>query len=106
MLDLERKEGSNMNASVSERSPRSADDVPPSLSSLPLRTRAFAAAQYGQVAQAYLAFRQEHYHEEHPTLTSPPPVHAEVRHSELAVLAENTLRLVTPAVKSLPILGG
>jgi hypothetical protein len=33
-------------------------------------------------------------------------VHAEVRHNELAVLAENTLRLVTPAVRSLPILGG
>jgi hypothetical protein len=85
---------------------RGSASVLPASNTLPIQTRDFAATLFTQVAEAYLAFRHEHYREDHPVLTSPPPLHAEVRHNELAVLAENTLRLVTPAVKSLPILGG
>jgi hypothetical protein len=91
-----------MNVLTSEAVPRGAA-LPPNQ---PTKTHDFAAALFTQVADAYLEFRREHYHEEHPTLASAPPQHAEVRHNELAVLAENTLRLVTPAVKSLPVLGG
>ena len=78
----------------------------PDANTLAMQTRDFAATLFAEVAKAYLAFRQQYYHEDYPSLTTPPPAHAEIRQSDLAVLAENTLRLVPKSVQSLPIVGG
>lgn len=73
---------------------------------LTAQTRNFAADVFEEVAEHYLAFRRVYYHEEQPTLAAPPPQHAEVRQGELALLADNMLRLVPRAVKSIPLVGG
>lgn len=73
---------------------------------LAARTRDFAADVFEEVAEHYLAFRRVYYHEDQPSLATTPPRHAEVRRGELALLADNTLRLVPHAVKSLPLVGG
>jgi hypothetical protein len=66
----------------------------------------FAATAYGAVAIAYLEFRRNIYHEERPLLMTNLPTSPQLPRSELALLAENSLRLMPPAVKSAPILGG
>lgn len=73
---------------------------------LAARTRDFAAEVFEDVAEHYLAFRRAYYHEEQPSLATPPPQHTEIRQGELALLADNMLRLVPHAVKSLPLVGG
>jgi hypothetical protein len=65
----------------------------------------FAAQVFKAVAEAYLGFRREYYHEAQPSLATTPPAHAEIRRSELALLADSTLRLVPGAIKSIPVVG-
>jgi hypothetical protein len=75
-------------------------------------SESFAAAAYAEVAGAYLDFRRKILHEDRPSLkdqpglTTNPPASLHVERSELAILADNTLRLLPQAVKSAPILGG
>lgn len=69
-------------------------------------SRAFGGQVYEEVAERYLQFRREYYMEEHPALDTLPPQHAEIHRSELALLAEQTLRLVPAAVRSVPVVGG
>lgn len=73
---------------------------------LTARTRAAADQLFAAVANQYLEFRREYYHEEHPTLQIAPPSHSEIRQTELARMAEGTLRLVPQSVKNVPVLGG
>lgn len=70
------------------------------------RTSAFAAALYDEVAAAYLQFRRAYYHDAQPSLATTPHASAEVSKAEVALLAENTLKVLPNAVKGLPILGG
>ncbi len=90
----------------SPTSPPATGDVAPNLSDLAEQTRAFADLTFKAVASAYLAFRQEYYHESQPSLSTLPPAHAEIRKSELALLAESTLRLTPQAITSIPLVGG
>jgi hypothetical protein len=76
------------------------------LGQLPDQTRAWAQTISARVAARYLAFRRKYYHEAHPTLESTPPAHAEIHQAEIARLADNTLRLMPRAVRSVPVLGG
>lgn len=69
-------------------------------------TRAAAARLYDMVAAAYLGFRHTYYHEEQPSLATTPPTHGEVYKAEIALLAENTLRLMPATVTALPVVGG
>lgn len=78
----------------------------PNPSELAEQTRTFADQTYKAVASAYLAFRREYYHESQPSLATLPQAHAEIRKSELALLAESTLRLTPQAIKSIPLVGG
>ncbi|HEV2238798.1 MAG TPA: hypothetical protein VGR57_19220 [Ktedonobacterales bacterium] len=73
---------------------------------LPEQTREWAQQASARVAQHYLAFRRTYYHEANPTLETPPPAHAEIHQAEVARLADNTLRLLPQAVRSVPVLGG
>ena len=73
---------------------------------LAARTREFASQVYAEVAERYLQFRREYYKEERPSLDKLPPQHAEVHRAEIALLSEQTLRLIPAAVKSVPVLGG
>lgn len=77
----------------------------PHLSELADQTRAFADQTFEAVAQEYLAFRREYYHEAEPSLATLPQAHAEIRKSEVALLAESMLRLAPQAVKSIPLVG-
>jgi hypothetical protein len=70
------------------------------------RTSAFAAALYDEVAAAYLQFRRAYYHDAQPSLATTPHASAEVSKAEVALLAENTLKVLPKAVTGLPILGG
>ena len=80
--------------------------TPPAASKLAEQTRDFADQTFKAVASAYLAFRREYYHESQPSLATLPPAHAEVRKSELALLAESTLRLTPKAIRAIPLVGG
>lgn len=73
---------------------------------LAAETRSFAAQMYADVAEHYLEFRRVYYHEDKPSLDTLPPRHAEIHRAEIALLAENTLRLIPAAVKSVPVIGG
>jgi hypothetical protein len=73
---------------------------------LPDQTRAWAEAISARVAEHYLAFRRTYYHEAHPTLESTPPAQSEIHQAEVARLADNVLRLMPSAVRSVPVLGG
>lgn len=77
----------------------------PNLSALADQTRAFADQTFEAVAREYLAFRREYYHESQPSLATLPQAHAEIRKSEVALLAESMLRLAPQAVKSIPLVG-
>jgi hypothetical protein len=70
------------------------------------QSRAFAEPIFSAVAEQYLEFRRIYYHEDHPSLSTAPPSHAEVRQAEIARLAESTLHLLPQAVKSIPVVGG
>lgn len=76
------------------------------LTDLAARSRTFGGQVYEEVAEQYLQFRREYYLEDHPSLDTLPPQHAEIHRSELALLAEQTLRLVPDAVKGVPVIGG
>ena len=69
-------------------------------------SEAFAATAYAEVASSYLDFRRKIYHEERPSLTTNPPTNPQLARSELALFADNALRLLPQAIKSAPILGG
>jgi hypothetical protein len=88
---------------MGDRSPVAALPQPTDLAG---QTAAFAAQVSAEVAQQYLEFRREYYHEEQPSLESVPPSHSEIHQAEIARLAESTLRVLPQAVKSLPVLGG
>jgi hypothetical protein len=87
-------------------SAREPTPVAPALADLSTQTRATAARVYDAVAQQYLEFRRVYYHEDHPSLATVPPAHAEIRQAEVAMVAESTLKLLPQAVTSLPVLGG
>ncbi len=70
------------------------------------RTSGFAAALYNEIATAYLQFRRAYYHDAQPSLATTPHASTEVSKAELALLAENTLKVLPNAVKGLPLLGG
>lgn len=80
--------------------------APPRLSGLAAATREPVRRLFADVATAYLEFRRRFYHEEQPTLATPPPANTEIRQAELARLAESTLRLLPQAVMTIPIVGG
>jgi hypothetical protein len=69
-------------------------------------TQAAATTLFDEVGAAYLAFRRQYYHEANPTLATVPPASVEVQQAHLAQLADNTLRLVPHAIRSVPLLGG
>lgn len=73
---------------------------------LAAETRPFASQVYADVSEHYLEFRRVYYHEDKPALDTLPPRHAEIHRAEIALLAENTLRLIPSAVKSVPVIGG
>lgn len=73
---------------------------------LPGQTQTLAAQVFGEVAQQYLEFRREYYHEEQPSLGTAPASHTEIRQSEIARVAEGTLRMLPQALKNLPVIGG
>lgn len=70
------------------------------------QTREVAAQLYAMVSERYLAFRREYYRESDPSLDTLPHPHSEIHQAELARVSESTLRLLPPAIKSLPVLGG
>ncbi|MFI5272420.1 MAG: hypothetical protein ACHQ4H_05220 [Ktedonobacterales bacterium] len=72
---------------------------------LPEQSREWAEKTSATVVEHYLAFRRKFYHEDHPTLATAPPAHAEIHQAEVARLADNTLRLLPNAVKAVPVLG-
>lgn len=76
------------------------------LSGLATATREPAKRLFTDVATAYLEFRRRFYHEEQPSLVTPPPANTEIHQAELARLAESTLRLLPQAVKTIPVVGG
>jgi hypothetical protein len=78
----------------------------PNPGELPEQTHAFAEPIFNAVAEQYLEFRRVYYHEDHPSLGTAPPSHAEIRQAEIAKLADSTLHLLPQAVKSVPIVGG
>lgn len=86
--------------------PASSESLGPLADRLPGQTRAWADAVTARVAEHYLAFRRAYYHEARPSLDTVPPAHAEIHQAEIAQLADNTLRLIPSALKSLPVLGG
>ncbi len=104
--------------------PSIADETAPALTATPTRatvteaatvpdpnelardSQAFAATAYAEVASSYLDFRRKIYHEERPSLTTNPPTDPQLARSELALFADNALRLLPQAAKSAPILGG
>jgi hypothetical protein len=88
------------------RTPAQQTSSHPDVSSLTAQTRAFAATLAAEVAEQYLEFRRVYYHEAAPSLTTLPSAHAEIRQAELAYVAERTLHVLPPAVKSLPVIGG
>lgn len=73
---------------------------------LAAETRDFASQVSADVAGNYLEFRRKFYHEEKPTLDTLPPHHAEIHRAEIALLADNTLKLIPAAFKSVPVIGG
>lgn len=73
---------------------------------LPGQTYMWAKEMSTRVAKHYLAFRRIYYHEPDPSLDAMPPAHAEIHQAEIARLADNTLRLMPAALKSVPLLGG
>lgn len=95
-----------MNSALSPASESPTSAAPPNQQDLAAQTRAFADEMYQAVAEAYLAFRREYYHESEPDLATLPPAHAEIRKSELALLSESALRLTPKAVTSIPLVGG
>lgn len=78
----------------------------PRPAALASQTQDFAAQVFAEVAQQYLAFRREYYHEEQPSLETAPPSHTEIHQAEIARVAEGTLRMLPQALKNLPVLGG
>lgn len=78
----------------------------PGITPLGESTRVFASRVHTAVSEAYLEFRRVYYHEANPDLATVPPAHAEIHQAEIATLAENTLRWMPSAVKSMPIIGG
>ncbi len=97
-------------ASVLTATPTPADAVEaatvPNPNELARDSEAFAATAYADVASNYLDFRRKIYHEERPSLTTNPPTNPQLARSELALFADNALRLLPQTVKSTPILGG
>lgn len=96
---------STVSTATSVTAPPTAAKVP-NPSELVEQTQAFAAQVFKTVASEYLAFRREYYHEAQPSLATIPQANAEIRKSELALLAESTLRLVPHAIKGIPVVGG
>jgi hypothetical protein len=70
------------------------------------QSRPVAERTYKAVAEAYLAFRRQYYHELDPSLATIPPAHAEIHRAEVAQLADSTLRLTPQAIRQIPVLGG
>jgi len=97
-----------MSAPIVQTEEPSVDPSPSNsnLDRLAERTSAFAKALYDEVAAAYLQFRRAHYHDAQPSLATIPHASAEVSKAEVALLAENTLKVLPKAVTGLPILGG
>jgi len=85
---------------------QSSVDSLPNGDQLVARTHSFATSLYDAVAAEYLQFRRTYYHEEQPSLATTPVASTEVHKAEVALLAENTLKVLPNAVKTLPVIGG
>jgi hypothetical protein len=94
-----------MNTPIAARVQPSVEPLP-KVDELAERTREFAAGLYDAVATEYLQFRRTYYHEEQPSLANRPHASTEIHKAEVALLAENTLRVLPIAVKALPVVGG
>lgn len=92
--------------SLSVLVPQHGEGLGPLAGYIPGQTRAWADAISTRVAEHYLAFRRAYYHETNPSLDTVPPAHAEIHQAEIARLADNTLRLMPAALRSIPLLGG
>lgn len=88
-----------------------AKSLPPAPVKLPnpeellAHSRDLASRIYDKVAVAYIGFRREYYGEAHPQIGTKPPAGSHVQKAQLALVAENLLRMVPPAIKLLPLLG-
>lgn len=69
-------------------------------------THDIAATLFAQVGHDYLQFRRISYEETTPSLATLPPESHAIQQAEIALLADNALRFVTPALKSIPLIGG
>ncbi len=70
------------------------------------QTLTTAARESKRVADVYLQFRRDYYHDDNPSISTIPPVHTAIRQAQLAQLAERTLQFIPGAVKAVPLLGG
>jgi hypothetical protein len=68
------------------------------------QTRDAAARLYTAVAQQYLTFRRDYFHEPEPTLATPPPQSDAVQQTESGKIADRALRLMPHAVRDLPLI--
>jgi len=68
------------------------------------QTREWAARAFPVVAQAYLDFRKTYFHEQEPSLETPPPRTSEVQRTQAGTIAEDTLRVVPKSFRNLPLL--
>jgi hypothetical protein len=59
-----------------------------------------------RVIAAYLQFRRDYYHDQQPSLSTPPPSHNGVQQAEAAQVADRMLRLIPGAIKAIPGFGG
>lgn len=85
---------------------QSSVDPLPNGDQLAARRHAFAMNLYDAVAAEYLQFRRTHYHAEQPSLAATPVASTEVHKAEVALLAENTLKVLPNAVKTRPVISG
>lgn len=95
-----------LQVSHADKTPLSEVTAAPHAADVAHVTRDRVAELHAAVAQQYLDFRREYYHEDTPDLARPPFPHAEIRQGELAGVARGVLRLVPQAMRSLPVLGG
>jgi len=69
-------------------------------------TQSYAERLFQQVAEAYLAFRREFYHDLAPDLATLPPEHDGVQQAQVAQTAEHFLNVLPRTLKALPMVGG
>lgn len=68
------------------------------------QTRDSAARFYAAVADQYLVFRRDYFHDTQPSLATDPPRTDAVQQSETGKIADRALRVVPHAVRDLPLI--